>query len=302
MRIKDTNEQPEVASAWVIVGVPAYATPIINIVTGYDLVYQIATELPATVRLIPPSEVSFTRDIYPVLKRTVLMQWVSSLARTRHSSGLGGDFLDPALFDLLRNNNPRPGSAERQAREHVFSKLRDPAGGGGNMSLISGRLTVTPLMYEKFRRWYVGDFIDDWNSEQQVVPFEQLPVEQQPDALDRAALESMVGGSFSPGIEVGEIISDTDIYEQPFRFKSNLLPGMLTQSLSIPWQADFNLCGSGWWPGGRPNSVTSDGINFYNWVPRRWSMNDMLHEWDKLGFIKRKEADSDIYIEDERLI
>ena len=219
VRFKATSDQPQVVSAWVIVGVPAYATPIINIVSGYDLVHWAATELPSSIRLTPPTDVYFSRDIYPVLKKAVFMQWVSSMARSVHSGGLGGDFLASAQFDLLKDNNPAAGSTERVARERVFRKLRNPIGGGGNMPLLSGGLTVTPVQYEQFLRWSVGDFISDWNGDLQTVPFEQLPAELQPEALDRAALESMVGGSFAPGIEAGQIFGDAAIYERPFRIR-----------------------------------------------------------------------------------
>ena len=39
---------------------------------------------------------------------------------------------------------------------------------------------------------------------------------------------------------------------------ARLPPGHLTEDLSVPWQADFNLCTGQWWPGARPVLVMVD--------------------------------------------
>src|ERR1700730_422844 len=64
--MKGTGAKPAVEPAWAIVGVPGFAEPISAIVTMYDLAYDIATKLPPPNMLVPPTTVSFTRDIYPV--------------------------------------------------------------------------------------------------------------------------------------------------------------------------------------------------------------------------------------------
>ena len=87
----------------------------------------------------------------------------------------------------------------------------------------SGSLTLTPTQYRCFERWATGDFEDDWNSqlEPRSTSYNSVCrtflIEKQPAALTRAALEACVGGSFKPGIEVGDTVAQPDTYEQPFR-------------------------------------------------------------------------------------
>jgi hypothetical protein len=300
--LNDTGEQPAVEPAWVIVGVPGFAHPIPSIVTLYDVAYDVATRLPVPYKLVPPIQISFTDDIYPILRRPVLMQWVSALAQTGHSGAGAGNFFDAARFNLLKDNDPNPLSAAYQERQHVFGALRNPAGGGDDMPRLNGPLTVTPFQYEMVRKWSLGLFVPDWVGPPAVVPFELLPADQQPAALDKAGLITTVGGSFYPGIEAGRIVDELTTYEQALRIRDDLAPGSLTSQLSVPWQSDYTACGSGWWPAGRPNQVTQDGTNFYEWKPPGWGAADMVANWWELGFIAKTEINNqDAYVETERL-
>jgi len=126
IKLYDNNSQPLVEPAWVLVGVPRFAHPISSIVTLYDVAYEAATHLPAPYTLTPPPDVSFTRDIYPMLRRPILMQWVNATAATGHGPNGPGDFFDPPLFDQLRNNDKNAASAAYQTRQWVFKSLRNP--------------------------------------------------------------------------------------------------------------------------------------------------------------------------------
>ena len=298
IQLRDTGERPAVEAAWVIIGVPAYATPIINIVTLYDLIFQKSMELPPPHRIVPPTEVSFTKDIFPILQRTALIVWTSGRARGFH------DFLNSERIKLLRNNDSRVGSAARNAREAIFSRVNNPTPppSRGSMPLLTG-LTVTPYQYTILEKWSKGDFLADWNGAPKQQKFDALSPQDQVVELEKAALGSIVGGSFHPGIEVGAMANDVTTYERPFRINTDLLPGALTESLSIPWQADFRACGTGWWPGGRPNSVTADGTQFYDWIPQDWDFLDTVENWWKLGFIKKKvRRGNTVYTEAERKV
>jgi hypothetical protein len=299
--LHDSGEQPPVEPAWVIVGVPGFAHPIPNIVTLHDLAYDVARRLPQPYTLVPPIEVSFTNDIYPLLRRPVLMQWVSALARQGHSGQAHGNFFDPQLFNLLKDNNPNAMSAAYQARTLVFEALKNPAGGGDDMPRLA-LLTVTPFQYLRMRQWSNGNFVADWQGPPQIVPLNQLPSAQQPAALDKAGLITAVGGAFAPGIEAGRIMGDVTTYGKALRIRPDLAPGSLTAQLSIPWQADYTACGTGWWPAGRPNQVTHDGMTFYEWKPLAWGMPDMVEKWSQLGFIARRQINNqDAFVETERL-
>jgi hypothetical protein len=299
IRMLNSGEAPAVEPAWAIVGVPAYAQPMVPIVSLYELAHEIAID---QFGLTPPMTVSFTRDIFPLLQRPVLMQWVDPDALSGHGPGRPGNFLDAAAFALLHNNDATVGSPARQAREAVFAKLKNPNGpGGGDMPRLNG-LIVTKFQYDRLRRWSVGDFADDWNGVPVQAPFNQLVPIDQPAALDQASLFKGVGGAFAPGIESGGRFADPQTFESPFRIKRTLPPGYLTATLSIPWQEDYSACGWGWWPSGRPNMVTSDGANFSNWA-RFAAPDTMIDAWWKLGFIvKRPLIDGRVaYLETERV-
>lgn len=87
---------------------------------------------------------------------------------------------------------------------------------------------------------------------------------EQIDTLNRAHMGSMVGGSATPGIEVGWKALESSSWGEAFRPAPGLLPGELTFSLSIPWPVDYLACGSqdvehggetvenDWWPAARP--------------------------------------------------
>jgi hypothetical protein len=294
IRLLNSGEMPPVEPAWVVVGVPRFAYPIVSVVTMYDVAYDLAV---SHFGVEPLRDVSFTADIYPILQRAVFLQWADPDARRGHGPTGPANFLNPGQFALLRDNDSTPGSAARRAREHVFSHLKNPNGGGGDMPYLIGPpspeapnadgLTVTRHQYERFRRWSSGDFLADWQGEPITRPFEQLPALEQTLILDQTSLWTGVGGTFGPGIEVGRHFGEYQTFEGPLRIKRTLPPGYLTSTLSVPWQADYSACGTGWWPSGRPNSVSPDGSTFKEWA-RFAPGDDMLKAWWKLGFLAKR--------------
>lgn len=102
-------------------------------------------------------------------------------------------------------------------------------------------------------------------------------------------------------------MADNSTYEVPFRISRTVQPGEITQSLSVPWQADFNMRTQSWWPSARPGSVLvkdNDGnINPQQWTRRIHSNMDMVGKWMQLGFLFRDDASSTIeYIEKQRIL
>ena len=86
-----------------------------------------------------------------------------------------------------------------------------------------------------------------------------------PQMLDRASLERCIGGGFFPGIEAGLLLREPTLYSEFGRFtrddfsdfgnvKRRLEPGMVTERMACPWQADFMQCSRNWWPAQRPES------------------------------------------------
>lgn len=174
IKMRDSGRRPEVDSAWVITSVPAYAAPVRNIVTLWDLAFNSAIERFGEPF---PTVISFRRHIFPVLRGAANMQWVTKGAYKTdvgHRIGQRGDFLAPEMLFLLANKDTPTSAGEHQAaRMEVYHKLRRPRSPlvdnllpavSGNMpDLIGdgGRLSVTPSQYLMMYLWARGDFDAD---------------------------------------------------------------------------------------------------------------------------------------------
>ena len=310
--LNGSNQKIAADPAWVIVAPPDFAPPLQNVVTLYDVVYDVAAKFNSSLAVTDATRVSFTTDVYPILRRVCSMHWVSDFAAQGHAGGSSGDFT--SHVNELARNDPND-----SRRNKIFRRLRDPKHLDtgdmpklGTSSKIPG-ISLTVVQYERMRRWAAGKFLADWpGAEPAPMPLDKLPEMDRPRALDRAALESCVGGPFFPGIEAGRIMlgekADAKIYEKkrPFRINTSLPPGTLTARMAVPWQADFFACESDsqvsmdWWPGQRPNHVLR-GSRREQWREGVSGMNDMVAKWAQLGFVvERKNADKLEYVEDER--
>jgi hypothetical protein len=270
------GEQVETRPAWVVVAPPDFAPAISNLVTLYDVAEQAAQERGW---LAEPKQVSFDRDIVPLLERAMGYQWVNQSATRGHrravNEGRGaeriGDFFEPDHLKLLRD----PADRGAPARRRVFGVIRQPRAdadpataarqatpafmpqlSGDRGSATPGRpetwFTVTPLQYRRLELWAEGNFSpgDD-----------PAPAVSLPEQLDRAAMEACVGGPFFPGIEMSSRCREPDRYVAPFRFRPEgpgQAPGCMTERMAVPWQADFTDCRHFWWPAQRPDDVIVD--------------------------------------------
>jgi hypothetical protein len=299
VRLKGAPATVHATPAWVVVSPPDFAPPIQNIISLYDVVWDIAVGLHPSLA-DPTAAISFTNDVYPILSRVVNTHWVDANARRGHGAGRRGDFLADALLPLLSDNDPSESSEAWDRRNGVFTRIRPPAGlspppnvdGDEDMPLLLGGDvpgTLTRAQFRLMERWASGDFIADWTGQPPARPaLEQLPAQEQPQALDRAALEACVGAAFFPGIEIGRIMRQPSTYDPalPFRISQTIPPGGLTAGMAVPWQADFVACGNGWWPAQRPNQVLRGGAPLpVSWVPQPWDAHDMIAQWSRLGFI-----------------
>ncbi|MFM9707774.1 LodA/GoxA family CTQ-dependent oxidase [Streptomyces galilaeus] len=247
--------------AWVVVGPPDFSPDTVNLVTLYDVVAEALGGHESE-----RGDVSFTRHIFPILRRVSDLQWVNAAALRGHGVGEPGHFAAPALLRRLAASGPQ--SAE--LRQGVFRVLRAPepnaaeatseympqlAGDDGEP--VDGRpgrwMSLLPGQYDRMRRWAEGDFVEDWTG-QEPVP-EQPAQAEEPHALLRAALEACSGGPFYPGIEVTYVVQDPDSWSEPFRLREGFEAGDLTKHMALPWQADFYECNTHWWPAQRPDDV-----------------------------------------------
>ena len=118
-RVTINGEEIPVKPAWVFSAPPKFAPGIIPVTSLYDLLLEVAVKAGW---IKPPSPPSFGRDIYPILKRLSMMQWVDSAQEllTGQSSDL--DFLNPKLIKELAD----PGRRAKHRREFIFNRLRNP--------------------------------------------------------------------------------------------------------------------------------------------------------------------------------
>ena len=249
-----------------------------------------------------------------------------------------------------------PSPANAFMREAIFDRIRDPGStapadstqmprGLGDQAVVEGDpattqeglrnpnrfFSLTRVQYALLEQWKNGNFVVDGAGPPQI-PVAPPPIT--PDGLDRAALENCVGGPFFPGIEVTWTVRNPKIYSEPFRVQPGVSiadrvvtgPGFFTQSMAVPWQADFRDCKregltnpmtgeptyAMWWAGQRPDDVYSenDPDNQVPWTrgPRFIAPDDkapdrfmeMVRSWATLGFVARRSADKKKWLETER--
>jgi hypothetical protein len=282
--MQDGTSVPVDVPAWCLGEPPKYAPEIVNLVTMYDTMYDIAVrkmnfapELFSNGTFNPNYMVDFASEIAPILSRPGGYKWVVNLpsfAANQHAQ-LPSD--GPAAFPL---SVLRPPSAINDT-----PTLMPILAGDNPLSnrMISKYLTVSETQYFLLSQWVAGK-----------VKTTPSPAKPLAARLDQAALENVVGGAFCPGIEMTWICRNTSIYASPFRVKMSpaITPGKLSQTngndgvyanglepgdiikyMAQPWQADFNECSLQpvsddpnsntsqpkadfwWWPAQRPYAV-----------------------------------------------
>ncbi len=264
-----------VLGAWVIVGPPNFAPGIAPIVTGWDLLFDVMTDMHAT---LAPARPVFGEHIQPLLERVAQTQWVNSGFARQFGSGSPSDLASPAL--LARLNDPSDGA--RLLRQTVLSWFRDPTSKVlqtdripavyGDAVLIREQtrdplqwMAIPKSQYGWLRRWADGDFVPGLRLPSPAAP---TPAERAA-ALDRAALEDTAGGPFHPGIEYTWPLRQPILYDShnPFRIRRRTLPqpvlpaeltssaalaaggpldgstaGDMTRWMALPWQTDTASC------------------------------------------------------------
>ena len=304
--LKGTKGPVQASGAWVICPPPRFAPPIFHIISLYDALLQTAVD---RLGYQVPATPSFTNDVYPILKRALDYQWVTTKIGNRHSP----------LLDVI---SP-PATADQ--RNFIFQALRDPAitptvdtphlmpaiwtdffadvfGIRGHGSPATGHWAnhaLTPTQYNVMKNWAAGNFVNDWVGP----PSPNTNIT--PDGLTRAALENCSGGPFFPGIETSFFTRDVYPYVEPFRLDGTQVnPGDLSKQQAIPWQTDFFDCvfqsPLSWWPAAHPDNVFTAGSNNYvTWDRGFNSFADMVNFWSGLGFLVQS---GDAVVETERTI
>ena len=299
---------PTVRSAWVIVTPPDFAPPVTNLVTLYDIGFQVAVDAGW---LKQPSPVSFTQHVKPILERAVGYRSVNRTARISHgASGFPNFSLNWTKLSDKSTSGP--------IAARVLARLRPP-GSVSPPGVMASQwmprlhdennnqqvLPLTPTQYSVLTEWSLGNYNDDLSNP-------PVSGELLPDALDRVALQACAGGAFFPGIEVGRIMKQRTTYAGTFRIDPTLEPGTLTAGNALPWQADFAACRweqqirMAWWPAQRPDQVMIDPTTEKDWGFGVSSDIDMVNHWSELGIVFKQDVDpatgQPIFLEKERTL
>lgn len=276
--------------AWCLGVPPKYAPQIMNQVTLYDTMYDIAVRMQnfnpelytAAGGFNPDYLVDFENEVAPIINRPNFYQWVAEIPPQGVSQHIGitqdagADF----PFYIVRSPAVQNGT---NLGVNLMPKLA-----GDNpitKNTMSKYLTLTQTQYFLVQQWVLGKVLPAGTSR---------PAPPPAAAIDRAALENCVGGAFCPGIEMTWICRNTTIYSQPFRIRPSanpqqgnlsqtngndndysthgVEPGDIIKYMAQPWQADFNECSN---QPVNPDPTTNDTtknqptVTFWWWPAQR---------------------------------
>ena len=266
-----TGETPAVQSAWVTVAPPDFAPGIGNVVSLYDLIWDLSVRLrlpcqagndpllqdliaqqlawqEATSDFASSYQPSFTDHIYPILSRALAAYDVQeTIRRDAHGtladwgrlSQAGDDTERMRRFVFNRLRNPNSDQIDRlnmpRGLGDEYTALDDFEEDGTGSPTARSFLSVTRVQYALLKAWAGGKCKDDWSFGGQV-KYAPIPTPGPitPHGLDKAVLENCVGGPFYPGIEVSWLIRQPELYAAAFRFDE---PGFSIGPL--PFQPGF---------------------------------------------------------------
>jgi L-Lysine epsilon oxidase N-terminal/L-lysine epsilon oxidase C-terminal domain len=272
----------QATGAWVVVAPPDYAPGVQGIVTGYDLLFDVATQIDPS---LLPARPTFSQHVYPLLRRFTLTQWVNAGFARDFGFGTPSDFTQPALIARLND----PSAAEAPLRASILSWFRDPsyqapqssalpAFYGDAVTLNTGTtdarewMAILPTQYRWLEQWAAGHFIAD-GAPPSPPRWEALSAAEQVRLIDRGVLDDVLGGPFHPGAEFTWPMRHALVYSAPFRVKrrdtaeppygqqlvasaaladggplDGSTAGDITRWMAVPWQADTSSCLSAYLP------------------------------------------------------
>lgn len=300
--------------AWVISGPPNFAPDIVGWRTMDDLMRDVFIQG----GMMPlPERVSFREHIQPILTRLNELQWVNKGFLAMFGAGAPMNLADPALLAKLSlapesQLYPDPYAELRRTIYNSFRATNSLTVEEGAWPWIYGDAfgytnpdpTVPPsastylklpLLYDYvLTHWVQGDFVNDYQPDRpRFQPFAEVPLQEQPAMLDRAAMHFCLADAFHPGAEMTWPMRHASMYRAPYRLRmrepgkaapsygSTLTcdivasmngplyeqgPGDITRWMAVPWQGDTAYCRSGYdleydpylptfWPARVPNQV-----------------------------------------------
>ena len=267
-----------------------------------------------------PKRVSFNKHVKPILQRLSELQWVNKGYLSMFGAGGPMDFSDEKLIrklsvapvsdlypdpyvELRRTiyNSFRP-TQNRTVEQRTWPWNYGDAYGYTDPDPTQppspNRYLKLPPFYDFIlTHWVEGNFISDYEDETgKTQELDELPLQERPGMLDRAAMHFCLADAFHPGAELTWPMRHASMYRAPYRLRerdpgkddptygSTLNnadvveingplyeqgPGDLTRWMALPWQGDTAFCRSGYemeydpyvptfWPARVPNQVLTE--------------------------------------------
>lgn len=215
--------------AWVVVAPPNYAPDVIAVRTMHDLMFDAFVQ---EGRLPFPAQVSFTEDIYPILRRLSGLQWVNQGFSVQYGPSGPQNFLDAEYIARLSSAD----DSNRELRRQVGNMFRDfdrdgqspvpwPWLYGDAMNIPPAdtprqHVALSPTQYRMIQLWVEGTFVADWNADAKPPgALAEVKLPDQPAMLDRAALDFCLADAFHPGCEMTWPMRHASLYMSPFRLR-----------------------------------------------------------------------------------
>ena len=280
--VKLNGREFKATGAWVITAPPDFAPGVQAIVTGWDLLRDVACAQDPSLR---PARPSFWDDIHPLLRRFADTEWVNAGFAREFGWGSPQDFRDPAMVARLADPSP----ANEALRRAVFGNFRRPDfaamqadawpavygdGVAVDPPIVDPRtwMAVTVLQHALLRQWADGEFAHVPTPPARKAWGSMSAAEQVRD-IDRAVLDETTGGPFHPGAEFTWPMRIASMYAAPFRLRARTepegdfgteltsssalapngpldgcVPGSITRWMACPWQTDTASCLSAYRP------------------------------------------------------
>jgi hypothetical protein len=233
------GEPVPVDAAWVAVAPPNYAPNIVGWRTLYDLLVDVYVEC-GWMEL--PQPVSFTQHVLPVLRRLSNLQWVNRGFATMFGKGGPMDFHNDALIaklaqtpDPVTKSDPfaelrkvilnsfhpsHPKVTQPPIWPRMWPWIYGDAFGSFALDAADNNLALPSVQEVLLKRWVDGDFVDDrYTSKPPATSLDTVPLSEQPQMLDKAALHFCLADAFHPGCELTWPIRHASMYERPFRIR-----------------------------------------------------------------------------------
>jgi L-Lysine epsilon oxidase N-terminal/L-lysine epsilon oxidase C-terminal domain len=298
-------------SAWVCAAPPNYAPDIIGWRTLDDLLRNLYIQS----GLMPlPDAISFNEHVRPIFERLSGLQWVNGGFAAMFGADAPMNFGDKTLMQKLSllPNDTYSRDTYAELRRTIYNSFRtmdslaveprtwpwiygDAYGYSDNAA--SEYLALPSLFDHILQNWVKGNFTNDYDPNQSSPSdLSDVPLQKQPEILDRANMHFCLADAFHPGCELTWPVRNASMYRAPYRFKVRAAgknepnygsklnakivasmdgplyeqgAGDLTRWMALPWQADTAFCRSGYdlkydpylptfWPARVPNQVLTE--------------------------------------------